>query len=157
VGTNVAVRRGAVSAGTPGPPQAANALRAATAAGAESARLGDAIGKIAPGYKADLTLIDMNDPSWSPLNSAVRQLVHIEAGRGVRHVTVNGELVVRDRQLVTVKEDQIYSEVEKVMPQFRRDFDGISGRVKRLQPWLDVAHKRMATTEMEFDRVYSPF
>jgi guanine deaminase len=47
--------------------------------------------------------------------------------------------------------------VEKVMPEFRRDFEGISARVKRLQPWLDVAHKRMVATEMEFDRVYSPF
>jgi guanine deaminase len=87
----------------------------------------------------------------------VRQLVHIEAGRGVRHVIVDGALVVRDRQLTTVQEDQIFAEVEKVMPQFRRDFDGISGRVKRLQPWLDVAHKRMVATEMEFDRVYGPF
>jgi guanine deaminase len=147
----------AVSDPIPGPPQTGAALRAATEAGAQGARLGHAIGKIAPGYKADLTLIDMSDPSWSPLNSAVRQLVHIEAGRGVRHVVVDGKVVVRDRQLTTVKEDQIYDEVEKVMPEFRRDFDGISARVKRLQPWLDVAHKRMVTTEMEFDRVYSPF
>jgi 5-methylthioadenosine/S-adenosylhomocysteine deaminase len=61
----------AVSDPLPGPPQAAAALRAATEAGAESARLGHAIGRIAPGCKADLTLIDMNDPSWSPLNSVV--------------------------------------------------------------------------------------
>jgi guanine deaminase len=147
----------AVSDPMPGPPQTAAALRAATEAGAESARLGHAIGKIAPGYKADLTLIDMSDPSWSPLNSAVRQLVHIEAGRGVRHVIVDGALVVCDRQLTTLKEDQIYDEVEKVMPEFRRDFDGISAQVRRLQPWLDVAHKRMVTTELEFDRVYQPF
>jgi guanine deaminase len=147
----------AVSDPMPGPPQTSAALRAATEAGAAGARLGHALGKIAPGYKADLTLIDMIDPSWSPLNSAVRQLVHIEAGRGVRHVIVDGALVVRDRQLVTVKEEQIYAEVEEIMPQFRRDFDGISGRVKRLQPWLDVAHKRMVATEMEFDRIYSPF
>ena len=79
-------------------------LRAATEAGAQGARLGNAIGRIAPGYRADLTLIDMSDPSWSPCNSAVRQLVHIEAGRGVRHVIVDGTVVVRDRQLTTVKE-----------------------------------------------------
>src|SRR5262249_56729714 len=130
VGTNVAVRRGAVSAGTPGPPQAANALRAATAAGAESARLGDAIGKIAPGYKADLTLIDMSDPTWSPLNSAVRQLVHVEAGRGVRHVIVDGAVVVRDRRLTTIDEDEIYGAVEAVMPGVRQDFAAISARVQ---------------------------
>ncbi len=141
----------------PGPPQAAAALRAATESGAESARLGHAIGRIAPGYKADLTLIDMSDPTWSPLNSAVRQLVHVEAGRGVRHVIVDGAVVVRDRRLTTIDEDEIYDAVEAVMPGFRRDFAAISERVKRLQPWLDAAHQRMVSTELEFDRIYIPF
>ena len=147
----------AVSDPIPGPPQAAAALRAATQAGAAGARLGHAIGRIAPGCKADLTLIDMNDPSWSPLNSAVRQLVHVEAGRGVRHVMVDGALVVRDRRLTTLKEDEIYDAVEAVMPGFRRDFAAISERVKRLQPWLEAAHRRKVETEMEIDRIHRPF
>jgi guanine deaminase len=147
----------AVSDAIPGPPQAAAALRAATLSGAEGARLDHAIGQIAPGYKADLTLIDMSDPSWSPLNSAVRQLVHVEAGRGVRHVIVDGAVVVRDRRLTKVNEDDIYDAVEAVMPGFRKDFAAISERVKRLQPWLDQAHARFVATEMEFDRVYIPF
>ena len=147
----------AVSDAIPGPPQAAAALRSATEVGAEGARLGHAIGRIAPGYRADLTLIDMSDPSWSPLNSAVRQLVHVEAGRGVRHVIVDGTVVVRDRRLTKINEDDIYDAVEAVMPGFRKDFAAISERVKRLQPWLDQAHARFVETEMEFDRVYIPF
>jgi 5-methylthioadenosine/S-adenosylhomocysteine deaminase len=147
----------AVSDPLPGPPQAAAALKAATEAGAESARLGHVIGRIAPGYRADLTLIDMNDPSWSPLNSAARQLVHVEGGRGVRHVIVDGAVVVRDRRLATMNEDDIYDAVEAVMPGFRRDFAAVSERVKRLQPWLDEAHQRLVSTELEFDRIYIPF
>jgi guanine deaminase len=147
----------AVSDAIPGPPQAANALRSATEAGAQGARLAHAIGRIAPGYKADLTLIDMSDPSWSPLNSAVRQLVHIEAGRGVRHVVVDGVVVVRDRRLTTIDEDAIYEEVKAAMPAFRKDFAAITERVKTLQPWLDEAHRRMAATELGFDRIYQPF
>jgi guanine deaminase len=141
----------------PGPPQAAAALKAATEAGAESARLGHVIGRIAPGYRADLTLIDMSDPSWSPLNSAARQLVHVEGGRGVRHVIVDGAVVVRDRRLTTMNEDDIYAAIEAVMPGFRRDFAAVSERVKRLQPWLDQAHQRIVSTELEFDRIYIPF
>jgi len=26
-----------------------------------------------------------------------------------------------------------------------------------LQPWLDAAHQRMVSTELEFDRIYIPF
>jgi 5-methylthioadenosine/S-adenosylhomocysteine deaminase len=143
----------AVSDPNPGPPQAVTALRAATQAGAEGARLGDVLGRIAPGFKADLTLIDMRDPTFSPMNSAARQLVHIEAGRGVRHVIVDGKVVVRDRQLKTVSESTIYEAVKAVMPEFRKDFATISQRVAKLQPWLDRAHRRIMAAELDIERL----
>lgn len=143
----------AVSDPIPGPPQAAAAVRAATEAGADGARLGHLLGRIAPGFKADLTLIDMRDPTWSPLNSAARQLVHVEAGRGVTHVVVDGRVVVRDRKLSTIDEDTVYAAVKAVMPGFRRDFDAIAGRVARLQPWLDESHRRIMTAALDIDRL----
>jgi guanine deaminase len=143
----------AVSDPIPGPPQAVTALKAATEAGAEGARLGDVIGKIAPGFKADLTLIDTRDPTFSPMNSAARQLVHIEAGRGVRHVIVDGRVVVRDRALTTVDEATIYEAVKVVMPEFRRDFTTISKRVAKLQPWLDQAHRKIMAAELDIERL----
>ena len=131
-------------------------VRAATEAGADGARLGGEVGRIAPGCKADLTLIDMSDPSWLPLNSAVRQLVHIEAGRGVRHVIVDGRVVVRDRMLSAVSETTIYEAVKAVMPEFRRDFSTISQRVAKLQPWLDQAHRKIMAAELDIDDAARP-
>jgi 5-methylthioadenosine/S-adenosylhomocysteine deaminase len=142
-----------VSDPCPGPPQAIAAIRAATESGADGARLGKRIGRIAKGFKADLTLIDMNDPSWSPLNSAARQLVHIEAGRGVRTVLVNGRVVVRDGKLASVDEGMIYEAVKAVMPGFRKDFAEISARVARLQPWLDRAHRQILEAELDLERL----
>jgi 5-methylthioadenosine/S-adenosylhomocysteine deaminase len=143
----------AVSDPIPGPPQAVTALKAATESGAEGARLGDVIGKIAPGFKADLTLIDTRDPTFSPMNSAARQLVHIEAGRGVRHVIVDGRVVVRDRALTTVDEATIYEAVKAAMPEFWRDFTTISQRVAKLQPWLDQAHRKIMAAELDIERL----
>jgi 5-methylthioadenosine/S-adenosylhomocysteine deaminase len=143
----------AVSEPMPGPPQAVAALRAATQAGAEGARLSAVVGCIAPGFKADLTLIDTRDPTFSPMNSAARQLVHIEAGRGVRHVIVDGKVVVRDRELASVDESTIYEAVRAVMPEFRRDFATISQRVAKLQPWLDRAHRRIMAAELDLERL----
>lgn len=143
----------AVSDPIPGPSQAAQALRSATEAGADGARLGHMIGRIAKGYKADLTLIDTRDPSWSPFNGAARQLVHVEAGRGVQHVIVDGKTVVRDRKLTTIDEDTIYEAVEAVMPGFRKDFQSITERVAKLQPWLDRAHEMIMTAPVDIDRL----
>lgn len=143
----------AVSDPIPGPPQAVAAIRSATEAGADGARLGHVIGRIAPGFKADLTLIDMNDPSWSPMNSAARQLVHVEAGRGVRTVLVGGVVVVRDRKLTSVDETTIYEAVKAVMPEFRKDFAVISARVAKFQPWLDRAHKQIMGAELDIERL----
>jgi len=137
----------------PGPPQSVAALRTATEGGADSALLGHLIGRIAVGHKADLTVIDMKDPTWSPLNSAVRQLVHIEAGRGVRHVLVDGRLVVKDRHLVTLDEDTIFEAIRTVMPGFRHDFATVSARVVKLQPWLNEAHRRITETNVGYDRM----
>jgi 5-methylthioadenosine/S-adenosylhomocysteine deaminase len=143
----------AVSDPIPGPPQAIAAIRSATEVGADGARLGHKIGRIATGLKADLTLIDMNDPSWSPLNSAARQLVHVEAGRGVRTVLVDGRIVVRDRKLTTVDETTIYEAVKAVMPGFRKDFATISARVAKLQPWLDRAHSKIMDADLDIERL----
>src|SRR5262249_22763961 len=114
---------------------------------------GGDIGRIAPGFFADLTLIDMRDPTFSPANSVARQLVHIEAGRGVRHVVVDGRVVVRDRQLTTVDEATIYEAVKAVMPGFRQDFATISGRVAKLQPFLDAAHRKIMAAVFDIERL----
>ena len=87
------------------------------------------------------------------MNSAARQLVHIEAGRGVRHVMVDGKVVVRDRQLTTVSETKIYDAVKAVMPEFRRDFATISQRVAKLQPWLDQAHRKIMAADLDIERL----
>lgn len=136
-----------------GTPPSIPALKAATEGGAEAVRLGHLIGRIAPGYKADLTFIDLADPSFVPLNSVARQLVNIEAGRAVRHVMVDGAWVMRDRRVTSVDEAAIFAEVAEVMPTFRADFAEIVARIKRLQPWLDQAQEMMDTAPIDIDRL----
>ncbi|MCR0985585.1 amidohydrolase family protein [Roseomonas populi] len=80
-----------------GPEEAAiAAFRAATLGGAKALGLAGLVGGLRPGHRADLALFDLSDPAWVPLNSAVRQLVHAEPARSLRHVLVDGGIALRD-------------------------------------------------------------
>src|SRR5262249_61647426 len=95
----------AVSEPEPGPPLAHEVLRHATLGNARTAGLDGELGAIRSGYRADLVLIDLNDVAYLPYNSAARQLVYTEAGRGVETVIVDGRMVMKERKIMTVDED----------------------------------------------------
>jgi 5-methylthioadenosine/S-adenosylhomocysteine deaminase len=71
-------------------------LHAATEGGAAAMGMEAEIGRIAPGFRADLVAVEMRRPHLVPHNDALGTLVHTGMGRDVSHVVVEGELVVQD-------------------------------------------------------------
>jgi 5-methylthioadenosine/S-adenosylhomocysteine deaminase len=69
--------------------------------------LGLPVGRIAPGYRADLVALDLGDPSLWPLGSLAKNVVYSLSSRAVTDVMVDGELVVTDRQLSRVPLEEI--------------------------------------------------
>src|SRR5262249_58834999 len=78
------------------------AALAATEGGARALGFGDRIGRLAPGFKADIVMLDLDHPNWLPFNDPVNQLVHTEDGTAVAPLIIGGRLVVEDRHLLTV-------------------------------------------------------
>jgi guanine deaminase len=85
---------------------------AATTGSARALGLGDRLGRIAPGYKADIVFLDLGHINWSPLNDAVNQLVHTEDSGAVESVMVGGEMVVEERRLTRVDLAKLSAEAE---------------------------------------------
>ena len=79
----------------------AELFHAATAGGA-SALLRDDLGRLAPGKKADLVLVDLEHPQMQPARDPLRSFIYHAADRAVREVFVDGRQVVADGRVLTL-------------------------------------------------------
>ena len=90
----------------------AETLAWATTGGARALGWEGRLGRIAPGYQADLILIDAQAPHLTPAPDPVAVLAGAARPGDVRHVLVNGRLVMHEGQLLTLNRDQAMVEVE---------------------------------------------
>lgn len=86
----------------------------ATVGGASALGLGHCLGLIAPGYKADLLVLDSAAPGLHPLVDPIGTLVHCGAGHDVRHVIIAGHMVVEDRAPTRVRPGEVIAEGQRV-------------------------------------------
>jgi len=135
-----------------GPPTAAQALEAATLSGARTAGMSGQIGALEVGHKADLSILDLADPSYIPFNSAARQTVFTESSRSVETVIVNGRVVLRDRSLTTVDERALREEIEGLIGNLQKDVAEVTARNDRMLKYLQEAHRRTWQDDVGLNR-----
>jgi guanine deaminase len=81
---------------------ASDAFEAATVGGARALGMEDKIGRLAPGYKADLVMLDLTSINYVPLNNPLYHVVFCEDGTGVDRVMIGGRLVVEGGAVIGV-------------------------------------------------------
>jgi len=87
----------------------------ATRGSAHVLGLGDRLGKVAPGYLADLVMLDLNSINWIPVNDPANLLVHTEDGSAVDSVMVDGEMVYVNRQFVHLDVASLRAQAEEAL------------------------------------------
>ena len=93
---------------------AEQALEMATLLGARAVGLGDEIGSIEVGKKADLVLFETRRAEWRSLLDPVNNLVYAADGRSVRCVIADGRLVVDGGQVLFADEAAVSERVQAI-------------------------------------------
>ncbi len=100
-----------------GDPTAAPApavLEMATLGGARALGMEKELGSLEPGKRADLIVVGRSEPRLHPLYDAVSHLVYAAKGADVRHVMVEGRVIMRDRRVLTLDAGAVLAEAERL-------------------------------------------
>ncbi|MEM0348341.1 MAG: amidohydrolase [Zestosphaera sp.] len=92
--------------------RAEDVLEMATIRGAEALGLSDKVGSIEVGKRADLITIKYWDPKLMPMNDPISHVVFAANGSHVQDVIVDGKIIMKNRNVLTLDEDEVLREVE---------------------------------------------
>jgi 5-methylthioadenosine/S-adenosylhomocysteine deaminase len=88
-------------------------LGMATINGARALGLEGEIGSIDVGKRADIILVDLSKPHLKPLNDIYSTIVYSARGSDVDTVVVDGKLLMKNRNMVTIDEKAVIDEAEE--------------------------------------------
>ena len=89
----------------------------ATIGGARAVHLEKQIGSLEAGKKADLIVVDTTAPHATPMYNAYSELVFALKASDVRTVVINGRIVMDDRRMLTLDEDEILRKAHEYQKQ----------------------------------------
>jgi 5-methylthioadenosine/S-adenosylhomocysteine deaminase len=98
---------------------ASDVVRMATCDAARVLGLEDMLGALEPGKRADIILVNFDALHLVPLYDVYAQLVFAVGREDVSTVLVNGQVVMRDRVLLTLNEERLIKEARRIGQQIR--------------------------------------
>ena len=87
----------------------------ASQGGANAIGHGDILGSVEEGKKADLILVNIVQPHITPTQNLVNTIVDAANGHDVMDSIINGKLVMKNREVLTLDEERIRFEATQHM------------------------------------------
>jgi len=94
--------------------KAEDALRMATIGGAKLLGIGDEVGSIEIGKRADIIIADFQKPHLYPRTNITSHLVYSVKASDVDTTIVDGRILMRNRKVLTLDESTVLEEVQEV-------------------------------------------
>ena len=122
----------------------------ATVGGARSGLMQDELGAIEPGKRADVILLDAKDWGFTPLTNPVQQLAFSANAGAVTTTIVNGKMVMREREILTIDEAALKDEIREAAERFwREDIPAMRAGAARLRPYFEEMYWRAQNAEID--------
>lgn len=102
----------------------------ATIGSARALHMEDKIGSLETGKRADIIVVDTKAPNMVPVYSPYAALVYGANGANVRHTIVDGVILMEDRQLLTVNENEIIQDAQRFAEKVRETVRASGEEVK---------------------------
>jgi len=92
----------------------------ATIEGARALKMDKELGSIEPGKMADLAVIGLNNPAMVPTlpGNMISNLVYSCQSDCVLHTVVNGRMVMRDRKILSMEQDDVVKRAQFIGEKF---------------------------------------
>jgi 5-methylthioadenosine/S-adenosylhomocysteine deaminase len=119
IGTAAKVHK--VMAGDPTVVDARQALSMATLEAAWVLGLQDRLGSLEVGKRGDMIVLDLDVPHMVPVYDITSHLVYASHSSDVRTVIIDGRVVMRDRELLTLDEDEIFTQAREMAGRIAAD------------------------------------
>jgi 5-methylthioadenosine/S-adenosylhomocysteine deaminase len=101
-------------------------LAIATGGGARALGLGDAIGSLEAGKQADILLVDCDELDQAPLYDPSFVVANTAVGRDVRTTIIDGRVVMKDRELLTVEVPRLKAMIRERVPRLMQRLEDIT-------------------------------
>ena len=89
-------------------------LTMATRGGAEAIGLGSSIGSLEVGKRADIIQVSFNDVHFIPTYDVISQLVYVADEQDVTSVVVDGQILMKNREMLTIDTARVAKEATKL-------------------------------------------
>jgi cytosine/adenosine deaminase-related metal-dependent hydrolase len=107
-------------------------LEMATLEGARALGMEGELGSLEVGKRADVTVVKLDQAHATPVGEdPVAALVYSGKGSDVRHVVVDGHVLMRERRLLTLDEDEVLARARKHSERIARAVDQKPTRKRR--------------------------
>lgn len=98
-------------------------LRMATSGGAAAVGLGDSVGSIEPGKRADIIQVSFDDVHHVPTYDVISHLVYVTDEQDVAAVIVDGKLLMRDGEILTIDTARVASEAQALAARIQTELE----------------------------------